>query len=275
MWCSARLNTRTFTDDTNFFYSHKNIKDLFCSVNSELEKISQWFKANKLSIKVKKTNFTLFHENSFKGEIPLKLPTLMIGNNSIKRKSSIKFLGVMLDEHISWIDYVRTVENKIAKSIGLLHLISQFLNEDSLKTEYFSCVHSYFNYANIAWASTYATKSKRVYLKQKHAVHVVFNKDKLIYSKPLFENLNTLNVYQINIYQHFMHKFINNQIPSIFSDLIKRPDHKYPTNFSQSSFYLKRYSVNSTDYSISIREPKLWNNVKSKLSEIENETNYS
>ena len=38
-----------------------------------------------------------------------------------------------------------------------------------------------------------------------------------------------------------MHKFINDQIPSVFSDLIKRLDHKYPTNFSQSSFHLKRY----------------------------------
>ena len=57
-----------------------------------------------------------------------------------------------------------------------------------------------------------------------------------------------------------MHKFIKNQIPSIFSKLIKRPDLKYPTNFSQSSFYLKRYSLNSTKYSISIRGPKLWNN---------------
>ena len=58
-----------------------------------------------------------------------------------------------------------------------------------------------------------------------------------------------------------MHKFVNNQIPSIFTDFIKRPDHKYPTNFSQSSFYLKRYSSNSTKYSISIRDPKLWNNI--------------
>ena len=122
------------------------------------------------------------------------------------------------------------------------------------------------NYVNIAWASTYATKLKRVYLKQKHAARILFKKDKLTHSKPLFENLNSLNVYQINIYQHlkFMHKFINNQIPSIFSDLIKRPDHKDPTNFSQSSFYLKRYSLNSTEYSISNRGPKLWNDVVNK-----------
>ena len=104
------------------------------------------------------------------------------------------------------------------------------------------------NYANIAGASTYATKLKSVYLKQKHAVRILFNKGKLTHSNPHFENLNALNVYQININQHlnFMIKFINYQNPSIFSDISKRPDHKYSTNFSQSSFYLKRYSLNST-----------------------------
>ena len=259
-----------------------------------MEKISQWFKANKLSINIKETKFTLFQKNSFKDEIPLKLPVLMIGNNNIQRKSSMKLLGVLLDEQISWNDHVRTVKNKITKNIGLLHRVSEFLNEDSLKTVYLSYINSYLNYTNIAWASTYATKLKRVYLKQKHAVRIVFNKDKLTHSKPLFKNLNALNVYQINIYQHlnFMHKFINNQIPSIFSDFIKRPNHKYPTNFSQSRFYLKRYSLNSTKYSISIRGPKLWNDVinkeekdiqfyslfqkkiKSKLIKTENETDY-
>ena len=135
---------------------------------------------------------------------------------------------------------------------------------------------------------------KRVYLKQKHAVRIVFNRYKLTHLNLLFENLNALNVYQINIYQHLnsMHKFINNQIPSIFSDPIKRSDHKYPTNFSQSSSYLKRYPLNSTKYSLSIRGPKLRNDVinkeekdiqsyslfqkkiKSKLIKIENETDY-
>ena len=61
-----------------------------------------------------------------------------------------------------------------------------------------------------------------------------------------------------------MHKFINNQIPSISRDFIKRPNHKYPTNFSQSSFYLKRYSLNSTKYYFSICGPILWNDVTSK-----------
>ena len=87
-----------------------------------------------------------------------------------------------------------------------------------------------------------------------------------------------------------MHKLLNNQIPSVFNALIKGLDHNYPINSSHSIFQLKRYSSNSTKYSISIRRPKLWNDVinkeekdiqsyflfrkkiKSQLIEIKNET---
>ena len=48
-----------FADDTNCFYSHKNIKGLFYTVSSELEKNKSVVKANKLSINIKKTKFTL------------------------------------------------------------------------------------------------------------------------------------------------------------------------------------------------------------------------
>ena len=90
-----------FVDDTNF-YSHKNIKGLFYSitVNSELEEISRWYKANKLSVNIKRTKFTLFHKNYFRDEIPIKLSVLIISNDNIERKSSIKFLGVMLNKLI-------------------------------------------------------------------------------------------------------------------------------------------------------------------------------
>ena len=48
----------------------------------------------------------------------------MIGNYNTERKSSIKLVGVMLDKHISWIDPVKTVENKIAKNVVLLYHVS-------------------------------------------------------------------------------------------------------------------------------------------------------
>ena len=69
----------------------------------------------------------------------------------------------MLDEHISWNNHINTLEYKLAKNIGLLNRASYFLNEHSLKTIYFSYIHSYLNYANIAWASTYVTKLNKLF----------------------------------------------------------------------------------------------------------------
>ena len=78
-----------FADHTNLFYSH--IHQLFAKVNEELEKIGDWFKANKLSLNNKKTKYTLFHKNSIKDDLPLKLPDLKIANNQIERKKQLSF----------------------------------------------------------------------------------------------------------------------------------------------------------------------------------------
>lgn len=50
------LDPIIFADDTNFFYSHKDIHDLFLKVNKELHKIDQWFTSNKLSLNIRKNN---------------------------------------------------------------------------------------------------------------------------------------------------------------------------------------------------------------------------
>ena len=63
----------------------------------------------------------MFHKCSLKDKMPLKLPELKIGNNIIEKATSIKFLGVMIDENISWRDHMKRVENKLSKNIGLLY----------------------------------------------------------------------------------------------------------------------------------------------------------
>ena len=88
-----------YADDTNLFYSNNDIETLFSAINMKLEKISEWFKANKLSLNVKKTNYTLFHKSSSKDYLNLKLPELKTVNSVLKRQISVKFLGVMLDEN--------------------------------------------------------------------------------------------------------------------------------------------------------------------------------
>ena len=133
------LDPITFADDTNPFFSKSNIKTLFATVNHELEKISLWFIANRLSLNVKKTKYTLFHKKSLRDNIPLKLPDLKIANNSIKRATaSIKFLGVMIDENITWENHTHTIEKKLEKNLGLLtYLTNTYLTMNPLKYLFF------------------------------------------------------------------------------------------------------------------------------------------
>ena len=88
----------------------------------------------------------------------------------------------MLDENITWEKHIRTIESKLAKNIGLLYLAKLLLQVKYLKSIYFAYIHSYLNYVNIAWGSTYKTKLKTIYFHQKHAVRIVFNEDKLTHS---------------------------------------------------------------------------------------------
>ena len=88
----------------------------------------------------------------------------------------------MLDEHIAWNDHIHAIEKKLAKNIGLLYRARQFLDKESLKTIYFSYIHSYLNYANIVWASTYFAKLKTIHHQQKHAARIIFDEDILTHS---------------------------------------------------------------------------------------------
>ena len=140
---SKLLNFILFADDTNLFYSHTNIRYLFNTVNQELKQINEWFKANKLSLNVKKTKYTLFCKPNKIDDIPLKLPILNINNVDVKRDDNMKFLGVILDESLTWKKHIQTIETKISKNLGILYKAKPFLNFSCLKNLYFSYVHSY------------------------------------------------------------------------------------------------------------------------------------
>ena len=195
------LNPIIIADDTNLFFSHSDINILCEKMNKELTNGSNWFNANKLLLNVKKTKFSFFQKSSKKYNTPLRLPNLNINGFTIERESSIKFLGVWIDENLTWMDHIHTVENKFAKNIGLLYQGKYDLDDNCPKQIYFAYVHAYLNYPNIAWASTHKTKLKNVQSKQKHTLRIIFNQSKTSPSGPLFLSLNVLNVYQINIFQ--------------------------------------------------------------------------
>ena len=89
-----------FADDTNLFYKHKNHNTLVSIINTELIKVSSWFKLNKLSLNINKTNFIHFQSsNSFCNE-NLTI-NIFIDNSKITRVTNTKFLGVIINSRLT------------------------------------------------------------------------------------------------------------------------------------------------------------------------------
>ena len=264
--CSDLLDPIMFADDTNLFFKHKNIQTLFSTVNRELSKIHQWFLSNKLSLNVKKTKYSLFHKVNKTDDIPLLLPKLVIKNNEIERVESIKFLGVLLDECMSWKNHINHIENKISKSIGLLYRAKSYLNKNSLLALYYLYIHTYLNYGNIVWGSSNKTNLAKLLIQQKHAIRIINNKGRFEHTSELFKAQKILNIFKLNIFNVsiFMHKINTKTAPYTFTQHFQRIVHKYPTKYSNSNYKKPKVKLAKTKFRISIRGPSIWNNFISK-----------
>ena len=117
---------------------------------------------NKSSLDEDKTRFTLFHRPQDKDNLLLQLPAMKKNGYEINQSSSIKFFEILVNEHLSWIDHVNTLENKLSKSLGLLYKAKPFLNAKAMKTLFFSFFHIYLTYGNIACCRTSMTKLKKI-----------------------------------------------------------------------------------------------------------------
>ena len=126
---SKILNPVMFAGDINLFYSHKCIESIFDMMHKELKHIYERFRANKLSLNASKTRYTFFHTPQIADDIPLQLQPLWINNILIKREYSIKFLGVILDENLSWKSHIKL--QKLAKNVGIIYKF--ILNQKCLK----------------------------------------------------------------------------------------------------------------------------------------------
>ena len=118
-YLASTLKNVMFADDTNLSISDENIGELFQQMN-KLKSISTWFKANKLSINIDKTKWTIFHPTSEIRFMSTEFPELFIDGITLKREAATKFLGVFIDGNVIWKAHINTFSTNISKSVGIL-----------------------------------------------------------------------------------------------------------------------------------------------------------
>ena len=157
-------------------------------------------------------------------------------------------MGLLIDEHLTWKEHNVIIENKVSKSLGLLHRARSVLDSTELKNLCLSFIYSYLNYGNIVWASTSTTKLKKLASKQKQALRILNNEFTDI--REIMVRMKVLNIYKLNIYQilNFMFKIEANTAPSTFQDQFTEIQHQYSTRFSKSSFVESQLIYSQTNF---------------------------
>jgi hypothetical protein len=192
-----------------------------------------------------------------------------IDNQSINRVASTKFLGVHLDEQLSWKQHITYISQKLAKNIGIISRIRHLLPKKILLNLYYSLIHPYLTYCNLIWATTYRTRLVSLITLQKRAIRVICNVPFRAHTKQLFTNLGILpfesnNKLQVGI---FMYRFHMHSLPTSFTRWFSKNQEVHGHQTRSANKY-HQYSINTTIRQHSIRTygPIYWNTQPTELT---------
>ena len=164
-----------FADDTNILYSHSDIMNLMNTVNSELANLSDWFKANRLSLNIKKTNFIMFGYKRMPAQYNSQDFNfdIRIDNEGIFRVDYTKFLGVIIDHKLTWQRHIDYIALKISKALSVLSRLKYKFPKSSLLSLYYSLIYPQINYCIIIWGNASKIHMNKLSILQKRAVRII------------------------------------------------------------------------------------------------------
>ena len=235
---STLLKILLFCDDTTIIASGKNLNELTALVNIELQKISQWFRANDMSLHPSKTKFTIFYPtpslipwneiNLYFDENELDSPN----PNPVLRKKiefvnhesnepAIKFLGIYLDPALNFKFHIDSLNKKLSKSLFCLRRCKNMLTEKALISLYYSTFHCHLIYGILIYSCAYQTNLNSLIIKQKKAIRCITNSRYNLHTGPLLKELKILPFESLMLFFRlkFMFEYKNNLLPRSFENV--------------------------------------------------------
>ena len=219
------LLTLLFADDTTFQVSGTNMQNLFDTANSELDKAAQWFKANKLTLNVKKTKFMLFSghiKNIDIGNLSIRIddkPVEQIGNNC--KEKYFKFVGHVLDERLTWEGHIEHISKKLASANFAINSSKNFLPLKIRKTIYYSLFDSHLNFGNLLWGCCSVKSLNKIENLQKKCIRNVALQKYSSHTEPIFKKLDIMKFSdKLSLCQaQFVHQYRHKKLPPSFDGM--------------------------------------------------------
>ena len=160
-------------------------------MNFELHNVYQWLVSNKLTFNLKITNFVIFRP--YQNRLSF-LPTKYVNDRKTNTltypecKDYLKYLGVLIDNKLSWKNNIDSITLKLSKTIGLLSKIRHFVPFHTLVSIFNCLVVPYLRYGLIAWGQASKTQLNMLLILQKRALRFICFVHRCDHAIPLFLN---------------------------------------------------------------------------------------
>ena len=259
-----------YADDTTLQMSSNDLCELFHLANIELTKLADWFKANKLTLNISKTKYMLFRKKT--ANIDFSNFKLLIEGKEIDRigqgckEESFKFVGINLDEFLTWEHHTKYVAGKAANAVFALSKLKNVVPLNAKLTIYNSLFRSFIEYGICAWGRSKSKNIDRITTLQKRAMRCIFNAKYNAHTDPIFHKLKVLKFNDLLDLNEicFVHKFIYEKLPSSFDNFFtKLPN--FDRNLSLCTIHLKNINLK---YFPSYSMPLRWNSLPLNIKRI-------
>lgn len=200
-----------FADDTSVVVSALSTSDLSLKAKSLVERMGEWCSINDLRINCDKTKLLRFgsaiNESLY---VPLRM-------RSIPESDSVNFLGMTIDGSLKFESHIDHLTKKANKALFAIYHIRQVVSRQTLRTYYFACVQSLFNYGIQFWGSS--PHLTRLFIIQKRILRCIYNVSSRTTCKPLFIDFQILTLPSLYIFKLLVFQRENKHMFPLNSDI--------------------------------------------------------
>lgn len=193
-----------FADEVALFYSNSDILTIWNNINEDLHTLRKWCYSNEMEINVNKTKFVNFNLGGFDFNNLLQYHSADCNDRTsqcncqiIEKVCSFKYLGLILDESVTWEKHIVTLHRSISLSIRKFYFLRNICDPSLLRTLYFALIHSRLQYGIICWGNAFKYLLERLRTTQNHFIRIILKNRSEIALFPYFHNCK---YYQSNIY---------------------------------------------------------------------------
>ena len=261
----SSLNPVLFADDTTLYYSHSNAYSLSEIINNDLKKLKDWLDANLLTLNAKKSFYIIFSLR----EVPNDLH-ISISNISLEKKFEGKFLGITIDEKLTFKSHINSLTKIVSKWTGILCKLKNYIPTNILQNLYYSFIYPHLNYGVLAWGTSNESVLYPLVILQKRIMRIISESPYLAHTSPLFKNKSMLkikDIYSLHCILYMYNILSTNKYPSLKEYILSiQPTHSYNT---RTNTLLRPYPrIDKFTHSSIYHSMTLWNTLPSNLKEL-------